>query len=948
MEFVRLLSRGRLSECLADDATTRAVDHTLREAGLYAAAEARAASIDAETREYLEAHAAGINAWLSAAQRSVFTKPLEFLLVGHTADPWVPADSLVLTELLSYLGLAESQGVMEHVLLVGLRDALLRGDETGLRNVRRYQSLAQPYLDNLIVDIPRLFPSVAASGSAFANAVVPPTSAAYGHVLEHLPKLNLRGDAGRGQTLPVEAPLFMNSNNWAVGGRHTSSGKPIMASDPHLDIARLPPFWQELGVTVRHPTQSPDTPVHVFGSGIPGMAGYVYARTDHAAWSCTYGFMDLVDFFIEEVGPDGFYLAPRSSIDGLRVPEADQRPVTECAHLHAALERSGGAAPSSDVSDCSAWVWLRLFPRREVMRHRSGGETHTTYWYTHHGIIERDGPEDPNPPAPGLYLSRSFSIHYGLFRHPWFTLREDEVAPADRAYNLGTASVARAQRDVLLRAMTSAEDVADSLAHVTTSFNFVVVDKLGEYGNIVYQQTGDQPRRGDAFDGVSTGLLPRLGWDARHQWKGLVPAAQLARVVNPPTGVIATANNYHRTTHPNGEESINLHMGDYRSKRAFARLAEDINTNSLIPAIGGTTPGFSQALQCETFSSQAADFLNLLRPLFPTPQELASAPHGLAAATLLQDWDAHYDLDSEAAVVFEDLYWFLFERTFASSVPANTTLFPLSTWARLKNDTHLLIEYFQLFDRVLLGDSARHAEPLEQRIWFGGLSRREYLVQSLRTFFLQYQPAQTGARWRDVNQLVLMHSYFGGLFPIAFGFDAGPFPIPGSRASLNQGQRFFHAGRVESFGPSLRMIVDLGEDVWRIRSTIPGGVREERKGGEGEWSGATNCGSVLSECVSLLNQPPFLVLAARVSLLCFAAVRPSVLAVLHVVARRVLPVQADHARAQRRQVRRHAGRMKRRKGDRAIDRWADGDGGLGRVTGKRGGGGRTQAKKATV
>lgn len=32
------------------------------------------------------------------------------------------------------------------------------------------------------------------------------------------------------------------SNNWVISGKHTASGKPLLANDPHL-VASIPSFW---------------------------------------------------------------------------------------------------------------------------------------------------------------------------------------------------------------------------------------------------------------------------------------------------------------------------------------------------------------------------------------------------------------------------------------------------------------------------------------------------------------------------------------------------------------------------------------------------------------------------------------------------------------------------------------------------------------------------------
>ena len=59
-----------------------------------------------------------------------------------------------------------------------------------------------------------------------------------------------------------EAPDKNNgSNNWAVSGSKTTSGRPILCSDPHLGL-NLPSLWYEVQIT---------TPTHsTYGASFPG------------------------------------------------------------------------------------------------------------------------------------------------------------------------------------------------------------------------------------------------------------------------------------------------------------------------------------------------------------------------------------------------------------------------------------------------------------------------------------------------------------------------------------------------------------------------------------------------------------------------------------------------------------------------------------------------------
>ncbi|MGH8687136.1 MAG: penicillin acylase family protein, partial [Burkholderiales bacterium] len=88
MEVNRRTAAGRLSEIFGP--STLDIDRFLRTIGVYRAAEANLAHLDAETRELLEAYAAGVNAFLGTHP----VLPIEFLITGTKPAPWTPVDSL--------------------------------------------------------------------------------------------------------------------------------------------------------------------------------------------------------------------------------------------------------------------------------------------------------------------------------------------------------------------------------------------------------------------------------------------------------------------------------------------------------------------------------------------------------------------------------------------------------------------------------------------------------------------------------------------------------------------------------------------------------------------------------------------------------------------------------------------------------------------------------------
>jgi penicillin amidase len=99
--------------------------------------------------------------------------------------------------------------------------------------------------------------------------------------------------------LAAAGPLFApgaGSNNWAISGTRTRSGRPVLANDPHL-APLLPAHWYLARVT------TPDWTIT--GASVPGIPSFGAGHNGHAAWGVTAGLIDNTDLFVEEVGTDG-------------------------------------------------------------------------------------------------------------------------------------------------------------------------------------------------------------------------------------------------------------------------------------------------------------------------------------------------------------------------------------------------------------------------------------------------------------------------------------------------------------------------------------------------------------------------------------------------------------------------------------------------------------------
>ena len=256
MDLMRRAASGRLSE-IAGGATLR-LDRTARVLGLRMRATADLAALDTDTRATLAAYAAGVNAWI--ADRGRFSAP-EFILFG-APEPWTAVDSLLWGK------------TMGLYLSGNWRSELARAALAARLPADRLRELWPPQDDAPRPDA-RLLPDRRLAETRLAAAIP---------------------DFPEPFTLPASA-----SNEWAVDGTRTASGKPLLAGDPHLAFG-LPGIWYLARIEVPGGVLA--------GATAPGVPFLVMGHNGHIAWTFTTTGADTQDVFVETVLPDGSYQTP--------------------------------------------------------------------------------------------------------------------------------------------------------------------------------------------------------------------------------------------------------------------------------------------------------------------------------------------------------------------------------------------------------------------------------------------------------------------------------------------------------------------------------------------------------------------------------------------------------------------------------------------------------------
>jgi penicillin amidase len=257
MESQRRIGAGRVAEVAGSTGLT--VDRMMRVLGLYRRAAADFEHLERDTQRMLEAYTAGVNAYLRHRREKLAP---EFLLGGEP-EPWTTSDSLVWGKLMALN------------LSTGWREKLLRA--------MFYQRLGPEKAAAFFPSYPDNGPVTLARNRAAVPADLPLLA-----LWQAVPELLRRGGL---------------SNQWAISGTRTESGKPILANDPHLALD-APSLWYLVRI------ETPE--LKLAGASVPGVPGMIIGHNGHIAWGVTTSYIDTEDLVVERVDPEqpGHYLTP--------------------------------------------------------------------------------------------------------------------------------------------------------------------------------------------------------------------------------------------------------------------------------------------------------------------------------------------------------------------------------------------------------------------------------------------------------------------------------------------------------------------------------------------------------------------------------------------------------------------------------------------------------------
>jgi penicillin amidase len=247
-------ARGRAAELAGDSAL--AADREARVVGIGRLADAQAGDLDSESRRVLAAYAEGVNARLLAVRDGRIDAPQSLLGVESELEPWSPADSLAISKLYAWDlgGSLDTPLVLEDLIqrLGGIEAAPFFPEGAGVR-----------------------------TATLGTEARAPASRPAPGGV----------GALRRASGLDGQG---VGSSAWVVAGRHSESGRPLLAADIHLETS-VPPLYYEAHVR--------GGGLDVAGATIPGLPIFWSGRNPSLAWASTHARAAVLDLFVETLDP---------------------------------------------------------------------------------------------------------------------------------------------------------------------------------------------------------------------------------------------------------------------------------------------------------------------------------------------------------------------------------------------------------------------------------------------------------------------------------------------------------------------------------------------------------------------------------------------------------------------------------------------------------------------
>ncbi|MGP2441400.1 penicillin acylase family protein [Streptomyces sp. JW3] len=304
MDVRRHMTSGRLSEMFGKGQVDN--DEFLRTLGWDRVAQKEyEETLSDSTKQYLQAYAKGVNAYLKGKDGADIS--LEYAALGFTNDytpeEWTPVDSIAWLKAMAWDLRGNMQDEIDRALMTSRLGPEQIADLYPDYPYDRNKAIVQEGQYNELTGTFEGGDSAtggSTSGTGVSDSTGTGTSGStvlqsqlsgLQDVLDDLPTaVGVNGDG-------------IGSNSWVVSGEHTITGKPLLANDPHLSPS-LPSVWYQMGLHCR--SVSAKCQYDVTGYTFAGMPGVIVGHNQEIAWGLTNSGVDVSDLYLEKITGDGY------------------------------------------------------------------------------------------------------------------------------------------------------------------------------------------------------------------------------------------------------------------------------------------------------------------------------------------------------------------------------------------------------------------------------------------------------------------------------------------------------------------------------------------------------------------------------------------------------------------------------------------------------------------
>jgi len=251
MDMARRAGEGKLSEVLGEEAVP--FDKMFLTIGLKRDARENVKRLNPVSLKLLQAYSNGVNLFIKNAKGHY---PVEFDALGYDPDEWKPEHSLVVIRMMAW------QLNISWWVDFAFSDLVLKLGEEKVKQILPKYEENGPYI----------IPSELKNYS-FLDKGLMETDMAFRDYM---------GITG----------THLGSNNWIVNSIKSSSGKVLIANDPHLEYG-APGRWYAAVIKSGSETCS--------GVTLPGVPGIVIGKNDNISWALTNIMADDADFYVEKL-----------------------------------------------------------------------------------------------------------------------------------------------------------------------------------------------------------------------------------------------------------------------------------------------------------------------------------------------------------------------------------------------------------------------------------------------------------------------------------------------------------------------------------------------------------------------------------------------------------------------------------------------------------------------